>query len=271
MAVTAAPSTSALVPSHLDRAGHRGALHLQRASRTSDLSLAFTWRWWRLASCCAADRDDPRLPGLLSRSASTRRTRSRLATKLIELTTLGLVLVPVRGRGCRRDRAPYWALIASGLPTLTLLSGTRRSGSSICRGLTRSTCTPAPSCSRPTTWPPRSSRPRPRSSTTETKPAIQPYQDWHRAWAAGYRPGGSTDAAVDALDEPGLRQGRLRAGSAAPAGPRLREHATRPRAARGDVPDEAHRCSSVRTRAVRSPRGTSTRTSASRRSASSSA
>src|SRR5216684_567955 len=26
----------------------------------------------------------------------------------------------------------------------------------------------------------------------ETKAAIQPYEDWRKAWAAGYRPGGST-------------------------------------------------------------------------------
>jgi hypothetical protein len=113
-----------------------------------------------------------------------------LATKLIEVTALGLALVPVRGETRRTHRSWRWAGLGVVMPLLILMTGA-------------------------TVWIVDLARPDPRhvhagallqSTNTlptpaqveaasrlyhETKAAIQPYEDWHQAWAAGYRPGGS--------------------------------------------------------------------------------
>src|SRR5258708_770096 len=84
------------------------------------LSFAFTWRWWRVASASmliatllgyvvwiAIGLDSP--------------DQVALATKLLELTALGLVLVPVRGEHMAH-RSWRWASLAIALPLLTLVA-----------------------------------------------------------------------------------------------------------------------------------------------------
>jgi hypothetical protein len=177
-----------LVPSHLGEPV-TAVLFVFNGIAYIGLSFAFTWRYWRLASFSLITATILGYLGFIAFGFDTP-DQVAVSTKLIELSALGLLLVPVRRFHAPRDRAPYWALIAAGLPVLTLLTGT-------------------------TVWAVDLSRPDPQHvhagavlqptnvvATTEqqaaaarlyaeTKAAIEPYQDWHRAWAAGYRPGGS--------------------------------------------------------------------------------
>src|SRR6267378_2658345 len=84
------------------------------------LAAAFSWRWWRLASSALLIAT---LLGYLIYIAFGFDSPDQvaLATKLIELTALGLVIVPVRGEEGTRDRAWCWAGLAAGLPLLTVL------------------------------------------------------------------------------------------------------------------------------------------------------
>src|ERR1700686_2694262 len=161
-------------------------LFLVNGSGYIALSLAFTWRWWRLASASlliatligyvvwiAVGLDSP--------------DHVALAPKLLELTALGLALVPAPG-----ERVPHrtarWVSLGVALPLLTLVATS-------------------------TTWIVDLARPDPQHvhagavlqatndvATPEqvaaaaqlysvTKAAILPYQDWHKALAAGYKPG----------------------------------------------------------------------------------
>src|SRR5216684_8540272 len=84
------------------------------------LSFAFTWRWWRLASASLLIAT---LIGYLIWIAIGLDSPDQvaLATKLLELTALGLVLVPVRGER-PAHRTWRWASLAVALPLLTLVA-----------------------------------------------------------------------------------------------------------------------------------------------------
>ncbi len=176
-----------LVPSHLGEP-ITAALFVFNGVAYIALSAAFTWRYWRLASFSVLTATILGYLGFIAFGFDTP-DQIAVATKLIELTALGLLLVPVRGRTAPADRAPYWALIAAGLPVLTLLSGTtawavdlsRPDAQHIHAGAvlqqTNDVATPEQKAAAAQLY-------------AETKAAILPYEDWHRAWAAGYRPGG---------------------------------------------------------------------------------
>ncbi|HEY8634459.1 MAG TPA: hypothetical protein VIO34_05810 [Candidatus Dormibacteraeota bacterium] len=152
------------------------------------LAAAFSWRWWRLASSALLVAS---VLGYLVFIALGLDTPDQvaLATKLIELTALGLVLVPVRGESRPRDRAWYWGALATGLPLLTVLSGATIWGIDLASPdathahpgailqSTNEVATPDQAKAAAQLY-------------AETKAAIAPFQDWHVAWAAGYRPGG---------------------------------------------------------------------------------
>jgi hypothetical protein len=148
----------------------------------------FAWRWWRLASTVLLVAT---LLGYLIFIAFGFDTPDQvaLATKLLELTALGLVLVPVRGEARPRDRAWYWAAVATGLPLLSLFSGATIWGVDLSTAdarhvhvgavlqNTNEVATPEQEAAAAQLY-------------AETKAAIAVYEDWHKAWAAGYRPGG---------------------------------------------------------------------------------
>jgi hypothetical protein len=152
------------------------------------LSLAFTWRWWRLASAALLTVT---VLGYLVYIALGFDTPDQvaLATKLLELAALGLVLVPVRGEARPRDRAWYWATLVAGLPLLTVLSGAtiwladlanpdaQHVHAGAVLQATNDVATPEQIAAAASLY-------------ARTSAAIQPFEDWHRAWAAGYRPGG---------------------------------------------------------------------------------
>jgi hypothetical protein len=154
------------------------------------LSLAFTWRWWRPAASALLTST---VLGYLVYIALGLDTPDQVAlvTKLVELTALGLILVPVRGEKSGRDRAWYWATMAAGLPLLTVIcaasvwifdlaSPVAHSHAGALIQATNDIATPEQTAAAAQLY-------------AETKAAILPYEDWHRAWAAGYRPGGSAN------------------------------------------------------------------------------
>ena len=83
------------------------------------LSLAFTWRWWRPASASLLAATLLSYLGYIAVGFEGP-DQVALATKLMELTALGLVLVPVRGE--LRLRALRWASLGVALPLLTLIT-----------------------------------------------------------------------------------------------------------------------------------------------------
>jgi hypothetical protein len=155
------------------------------------LSFAYTWRWWRLAS---ASLIATTLVGYLVYIALGFDSPDQVAvaTKLLELTALGLVLVPVRGEPGRPHRTIRWISLGVAMPLLMLVTAStvwivdlaRPDAGHVHAGAilqaTNDVATPDQVAAAQELY-------------ATTKAAILPYQDWHRAWAAGYRPGGPTD------------------------------------------------------------------------------
>jgi hypothetical protein len=178
-----------LVPSHL---GERitAALFVANGCAYLVLAQAFIWRWWRPASIALITATIVGYLGFIVSGFDTP-DQVALATKLVELTALGLILVPVGGRWRPRDSARYWAVISAGLPILTVLTGTtvwaidlihpdaQHAHAGAILQSTNAVATPEQKAAAAQLY-------------DETKAAILPFEDWRVAYAAGYRPGGST-------------------------------------------------------------------------------
>jgi len=155
------------------------------------LSVGFTWRWWRPAAALWLGAT---LIGYLIYIAFAFDSPDQvaLATKLLELIALGLVLVPVRGEAGRPRRSFRWTTLGIALPVLTLLTTSTIWIVSLARPdaqhahagallqATNDVATPEQVAAAAQLY-------------AETKVAVLPYQDWHKAWAAGYRPGGGAN------------------------------------------------------------------------------
>jgi hypothetical protein len=149
------------------------------------LSQLFTWRWWRPAAVALVTMT---LFGYLGYIVLNFDTPDQIAvaTKLLELTTLGLLLVPVRGE--RRWRRSRWAALGMAVPLLTLVTvavvwiddlarpDARHIHAGAVLQATNDVATPDQALAAAQLY-----------SAVAT--AIAPYRDWHMAWAAGYRPG----------------------------------------------------------------------------------
>jgi hypothetical protein len=150
------------------------------------LSFAFTWRWWRLA---AASMLVATLLGYLVWIAIGLDSPDQvaLATKLLELTALGLVLVPARGEPAAH-RNWRWASLGVALPLLTIVTTStvwivdlarpdpQHSHAGAVLQATNDVATPQQVAAAADLY-------------AVTKAAILPYEDWRKALAAGYRPG----------------------------------------------------------------------------------
>jgi hypothetical protein len=153
------------------------------------LSQLYTWRWWRLLS---AGLITATLLGYLGYIVLGFDTPDQVsvATKLLELTALGLVLVPVRGERGKPHRTARWSTLGVALPVLTMVTTAvvwiddlaRPDAQHVHAGAvlqaTNDVATPDQEAAAQKLY-------------DETAAAIAPYGDWHAAWAAGYRPGGS--------------------------------------------------------------------------------
>ncbi|HEY1420241.1 MAG TPA: hypothetical protein VGG90_05975 [Candidatus Dormibacteraeota bacterium] len=152
------------------------------------LSQLFTWRWWRPAAAAllvmtllgyvvyiVLGFDSP--------------DQIAIATALLEMLALGLVLVPVRGELGRTRRTVRWTALGAALPVLMVVTiasvwivdlarpDARHAHAGAILQASNEVATPQQVAAAAQLY-------------AETKAAIQPFVDWHRAWAAGYRPGG---------------------------------------------------------------------------------
>ena len=151
------------------------------------LSQLYRWRWWRPASAALITAT---LLGYLAWIILGLDTPDQVAvaTKLLELTTLGLVLVPVAGE--RRRRAARWVGLSTALPVLTVVTVATVWIDDLARPdalhahagavlqQTNDVATPDQVAAAQQLY-------------DQTVAAIAPYRDWHVAWAAGYRPNGA--------------------------------------------------------------------------------
>ena len=179
-----------LVPSHWDER-ITAVLFMCNGISYLVLSQLFAWRHWRSA---AVGLITATLIGYVGYIALGLDSPDQVAitTKLIELTALGLVLIPVRTEAGRPHRILRWSALGVALPLLTVIVTA-------------------------TVWIDDLARPdalhahagallqQPNDVATpdqlaaanqlyeETKASIAPFVDWRVAWAAGYRPNGPTD------------------------------------------------------------------------------
>jgi hypothetical protein len=150
------------------------------------LSFAFTWRWWRLASASLLIATLIGYVVWISIGLDSP-DQVALATKLLELTALGLVLVPARGERVTH-RSWRWASLGVAVPLLTLIATStiwivdlarpdaQHSHAGAVLQATNDVATPEQVAAAAQLY-------------NETKSAILPYEDWRKALAAGYRPG----------------------------------------------------------------------------------
>src|SRR5882762_513201 len=151
------------------------------------LSVAFTWRWWRPAAAALLVSTLLGYLGYIALGFDSP-DQVAVATKLLELTALGLVLVPAQGELPRRTWR--WASLAVALPVLTLLTAStvwivdlarpadaQHAHAGALLQATNEVATPEQEAAAAQLY-------------AETKAAILEYQDPKVAYAAGYRPGG---------------------------------------------------------------------------------
>jgi hypothetical protein len=150
------------------------------------LSQLYTWRWWRPASVVLITTT---LLGYLAYIVLDFDTPDQVAvaTKLLELTALGLVLIPTAG--VKQGRASRWAGLGVAVPLLTVMTVATVWIDDLARPdalhahagavlqQTNDVATPEQVAAANKLY-------------DDTAAAIAPYRDWHMAWAAGYRPGG---------------------------------------------------------------------------------
>ncbi len=179
-----------LISSHLQEPV-TALLFLMNGTGYIVMSFVFTWRWWRLASASLLIAT---LLGYLGYIAFGFDSPDQvaLATKLLELTALGLVVVPAPGEAGRPRRAWRWASLGVAIPVLTLITTStvwivalarpdaQHAHAGALLQSTNEVATPEQVAAAAQLY-------------AHTKAAILPYQDWHLAWAAGYRPGGGAN------------------------------------------------------------------------------
>ncbi|OLB97450.1 MAG: hypothetical protein AUI15_12370 [Actinobacteria bacterium 13_2_20CM_2_66_6] len=149
------------------------------------LSQLYTRRWWRPASVGLITATLFGYLGYIVLNFDTP-DQVAVATKLLELTTLGMVLVPTQGE--TRKRRSRWTLLGVAVPLLTVVTvavvwiddlarpDALHAHAGAVLQAANDTATPEQVAAAKKLY-------------DETAAAITPYRDWHAAWAAGYRPG----------------------------------------------------------------------------------
>jgi hypothetical protein len=183
----------ALIPDHLDGSPVASLLFLLNGMGFIGLAALVAWRWWRIASAVLIVLT---VVGYVVYVGAQLETSDQvgIATKLVELTALGMVLVPVSGENRRSHRAVRWSVLGAALPVLMVIvtsvvwisdlahpDATHVHAGALLQ-TTNLTPTPQQQAAAADLY-------------AETAAAIQPYKDSHIAWAAGYRPNGSTTMA----------------------------------------------------------------------------
>ncbi len=179
----------ALIGHHLQTQPLTSLLFLVNAALFGALAFHIRWRLWRLASSLVLVAT---ILGYVAYVVAGLEGPDQvgLATKLIELTALGLVLVPVRGEPRRSFRRTRWAALGVAVPVLLLSTTAALWIVDLVRPDARHVH-PGALLQATNRLPTQQEWGAANELYRQTKRAIEPYQDWHAAWAAGYRPGGS--------------------------------------------------------------------------------
>ena len=151
------------------------------------LSQLYRWRWWRPASVALITATLLGYVGYIALGFDTP-DQVAVATKLMELTTLGLLMIPTSD--VRRWRVSRWFGMGVAVPLLTLVvvatvwidDLARPDARHVHAGAVLQQTNEVATADQVTAA---------RELYNETANAIAPYRDWRTAWAAGYRPGGS--------------------------------------------------------------------------------
>jgi hypothetical protein len=179
----------ALIPQHLVSQPLTSFLFLLDSAAFIGLAVTFTWRWWRLAS--AVVLVSTVLGYLIYVSFGLEGPdQVGLAAKLVEVTALGLALVPVRGEAGRTHRSWRWAGLGVAMPLLIVITGATVWIDDLARPDARHVHAGALLQSTNVVPTPAQIEAANRL-LADTKAAIHPFEDWHQAWVAGYRPGNS--------------------------------------------------------------------------------
>jgi hypothetical protein len=179
-----------LIGSHLNEP-FTAFLFLMNGTGYIALSFAFTWRWWRPAAASLLVATLLGYVGYIALGFDSP-DQVALATKLLELIALGLVLVPIRGDAGGSHRALRWTSLAIALPVLTVITTStvwivalaRPDAQHAHAGALLQSTNDVPTPEQVTAA---------AQLYAETKAAIVPYEDWHKAWSVGYRPGGGAN------------------------------------------------------------------------------
>lgn len=180
----------ALIPHHLQTDPLTSALFLFNGLAFLALAALVRWRWWRFESALlilltilgygvyiAARREIPDQVGI--------------ATKLVELTALGMVLVPSPSQRRRGYPTLRWWTLGVTLPVLTVFTASvvwvtdlrYPNAAHVHAGAVLQSTNLVPT-------------PQQQAAATQlyeqTVAAIAPFHDWRKAWSAGYRPQGSS-------------------------------------------------------------------------------
>jgi hypothetical protein len=113
-----------------------------------------------------------------------------VATKLIELVALGLVLVPAQSEPGKPRRGLRWTALGVALPLLTVMTASTAWIVDLARPDSRHVHAGA-LLQATNALATQEQQDAANRLYSETKAAILPYQDWRKAWAAGYRPEGA--------------------------------------------------------------------------------
>ncbi len=177
----------ALIPHHLATAPFTSALFLADGLAFFVMAAAVRWRWWRFESALLIVLT---ILGYVIYIAARLEIPDQvgIATKLVELAALGMVLVPVPGERRSHPRL-RWSALGAAVPVLTLITVStvwieelaHPSAAHVHAGALLQQTNRIPTAGQQAAA---------AELYDETAAAIAPYADWHRAWAAGYRPGG---------------------------------------------------------------------------------
>jgi hypothetical protein len=180
----------ALIPHHLASSPLTSALFFFNGLAFLGLAVVVSWRWWRVASALLIVLT---VLGYVVYIGAQLETPDQvgIATKLVELTALGMILIPVRGESRRTHRAVRWSVLGAALPALMVIVTSavwisdlaHPNAAHVHAGalLQKTNLVPTPQQQAAAT-----------ALYDQTASAIEPYKDSRNAWAAGYRPNGST-------------------------------------------------------------------------------
>src|SRR5690242_3403690 len=180
----------ALIPHHVENSPVTSVLFFFNGLAFLGLAAFVSWRWWRIASALLIVLT---VLGYVAYIGARLETPDQvgIATKLVELTALGMILIPVRGESGRTPRAVRWSVLGAALPALMVIVTSvvwisdlaHPNAAHVHAGalLQKTNLVPTPQQQAAAT-----------ALYDETVSAIEPYKDSRNAWDAGYRPNGST-------------------------------------------------------------------------------